>query len=123
MEPTPNPNPNPTPAPAPDPQPAPAPAPAPAPEPAPQPFNSGGNVTSGPWYKSVNWLEAGLVTVGLIAGLTVIHYHRLKIKNLKSEIPAVKSDIEEMKNMVGDLQANKVDKKKGGQGIGLGGLQ
>ena len=107
--------PAPLPGPAPEPAP-PAPAPQPVPQPAPafpQPsYEPGGNINQESWVKSIPWLQVGIFFLSSLALMSVIHYHRLKVRNLKSEIPAAKKRMDELESMITDLDANKVDKKQ-----------
>jgi hypothetical protein len=113
-----------TPAPAPNPAPAPgppAPAPAPAPNPAPVEtappsppapgFESGGNITPQSWWKTVDWLQVGFIFLGSVTLMSVIHYHRLKVKNLKSDIASTTKKVNELEQKVEFLGDTKADKK------------
>ncbi len=102
--------------PGPDPTPPP---PVPAPAPVMEP---GGNVSEGPWYKSVDWLSFGLVLFTSLALFSVTRYYQLKIRNLKTEIPDLKDKVAGIESDVNNLDQTKMDKKPQGQSIGLGGL-
>ena len=85
--------------------------PPPPPPPAPIPPYSNGGVIKTNWINSVDWLQVGLVFVGTVALLSVIQYHRLKIKAHKTEIPEVKKKIADLEENVNALDTKKVDKK------------
>jgi hypothetical protein len=110
--------PAPAPAPAPPPPP-PAPVPEPPPPVNPQ-FDQGGNINQQSWLKSIDWLQAGLIFLSALGIMSVIQYHRLKIKNLKTEIPAAKKRMDEMEMQISELSEKKVDKKQPGQKPNIG---
>lgn len=104
--------------PAPAPAPAPSPAPAPAPEPpAPPPpaFENGGNVHPQAWYKSVDWLQVGFIFLGSLTLMSIIHYHRLKVKTLKSDIASTTKKVDDLESKIEFLGESKMDKKTGPQ--------
>lgn len=103
----------PAPAPAP-PVPGPAPVPEPPAPPAPPapPFEQGGNINNESWLKSIDWLQAGLIFLSAVALLSVVQYHRLKIKNLKSEIPAAKKRMDDLDSQIHELAEKKLDKRQ-----------
>lgn len=98
----------------------PPPEPPTPPAPPAPPFEQGGNINNESWLKSIDWLQAGLIFLSAIALLSVVQYHRLKIKNLKSDIPAAKKRMDDMDSQIQELAEKKLDKRQPGQKPNIG---
>lgn len=86
--------------------------PAPAAPPAPPAYEQGGNAGEQSWLNSIDWLSVGLMFLSSIALLSVIRYHQVKVRYLKSDMLAANKKIEEHDQLITDLAESKVDKKQ-----------
>jgi hypothetical protein len=89
-----------TPAPAPIATPAPAPVPA-AIDSLPPAMADGGNVSKGnaftDFFNGWNWLEIGLMTLGVAGVFYTINYYRYRTKSDKTENADIKRQLDEVK--------------------------
>jgi hypothetical protein len=96
--------------------PTPTPAPVPSPPPAANPITpmpptttmaTGGNVGSSSFkdiFKDINWVDTGIMMVGLAALYYNIYYYRLKIKNMKQEYPEICNRLDAVETEVANVK-------------------